>query len=257
MTGGLIVKKTSRLEKGEMRHMVERKGVLVTDVRGFANPVIARRLLDAGAAVVGADPSVETDTREDGLDLVAWSDPARIVESAVDRLGGRLDAIVISPAMPAPRTPVETLSADVLEAYFGRIAIQSLLFAAAAAAHMRRAKSGRIVFGTSSGPIGGIPGFAAYAAARSAVNGVVRTLALELASDGVSVNAVAPNFIQTETYYPRALLEDPVKGPKLLARVPMGRLGEADEVASVIELLALGRSGFVSGQVIPISGAWC
>jgi NAD(P)-dependent dehydrogenase (short-subunit alcohol dehydrogenase family) len=66
---------------------------------------------------------------------------------------------------------------------------------------------------------------------------------------------VAPNFIQTETYYPRAVLEDPVKGPKLLARVPMGRLGEAREVAELVTLLALGRSGFVNGQVINISGA--
>lgn len=237
--------------------MGERWGVLVTDVRGFANPVIARRLMEAGADVIGADPSIDTDGREDGLGLVAWSEPAHIVQRAFDRLGGRLDGIVISPAMPAPRTPVETLTAEALDAYFSRIATQSLLFASAAAAHMRRAKAGRIVFGTSSGPIGGIPGFVAYAAARSAVNGAVRTLALELAPDGVSVNAVAPNFIQTETYYPRALLEDPVKGPKLLARVPMGRLGEAEEVASLIELLVLGRSGFVSGQVIPISGAWC
>jgi NAD(P)-dependent dehydrogenase (short-subunit alcohol dehydrogenase family) len=89
------------------------------------------------------------------------------------------------------------------------------------------------------------------------VNGVVRTLALEVAGDGISVNAVAANYIQTETYYPKALLEDPVKGAKLLARVPMGRLGAAEEVAAVVELLALGQSGFVSGQVIPISGAWC
>ena len=80
---------------------------------------------------------------------------------------------------------------------------------------------------------------------------------LEVAADGISVNAVAANFIQTETYYPKAVLEDPVKGPKLLSRVPMGRLGEAEEVAALVELLALGRSGFVSGQVIPISGAWC
>ena len=122
---------------------------------------------------------------------------------------------------------------------------------------MRPHKAGRIVFGSSSGPIGGIPGFAAYASARAAINGVVRTLALEVAGDGISVNAVAANFIQTETYYPKALLNDPVKGPKLLARVPMGRLGEAEEVAALTEMLALGDSGFVSGQVIPISGAWC
>ncbi|HVY89866.1 MAG TPA: SDR family oxidoreductase, partial [Hyphomonadaceae bacterium] len=92
---------------------------------------------------------------------------------------------------------------------------------------------------------------------RAAVNGAVRTLALELAADGISVNAIAPNFIQTETYYPKALLNDPVKGPKLLARVPMGRLGEASEVAALAETFLLGNTGFVSGQVIPISGAWC
>jgi NAD(P)-dependent dehydrogenase (short-subunit alcohol dehydrogenase family) len=141
--------------------------------------------------------------------------------------------------------------------YFQRLAAEALVFAGAAARVMRPNRSGRIVFMSSSGPIGGIPGFSAYASARAAVNGAVRSLALELAGDGISVNAVAANFIQTETYYPKALLDDPVKGPKLLARVPMGRLGEADEVAALVELLAIGKSGFVSGQVIPISGAWC
>ena len=159
--------------------------------------------------------------------------------------------------MPAPRTHVEDLGVEQLMAYFQRLAAESIAFAGAAVRAMRPGKAGRIVFGSSSGPIGGIPGFAAYAAARAAVNGVVRTLALEVAGDGISVNAVAANFIQTETYYPKALLEDPVKGPKLLARVPMGRLGAAEEVAALVELLALGHSGFVSGQVIPISGAWC
>ena len=159
--------------------------------------------------------------------------------------------------MPAPRIRVEDLTEENLMPYFQRLAAESLLFAGAAVKAMRPNKSGRIVFGSSSGPIGGIPGFAAYASSRAAINGVVRTLALEVAGDGISVNAVAANFIQTETYYPKALLEDPVKGPKLLARVPMGRLGEAEEVAALVELLALGQSGFVSGQVIPISGAWC
>lgn len=230
--------------------------VLVTDVKGFANPVTARRLKAAGAQVLGCDPSLAENGVCEDIDVIGWTAPADIVARAVEQFGGALDAIVIGPAMPAPRTPVEALSEEVLLEYFRRIAVESLLFAGAAAKAMRRQRAGRIVFCTSSGPIGGIPGFSAYAASRAAVNGAVRTLALELATDGISVNAVAPNFIQTETYYPKALLDDPVKGPKLLARVPMGRLGEAEEVAALVELLALGRSGFVSGQVISISGAW-
>jgi NAD(P)-dependent dehydrogenase (short-subunit alcohol dehydrogenase family) len=231
--------------------------VFLTDLRGFANPVIAARLRAAGARVIACDPAIASDGEEEGIEVAGWRPPADLVARAAQRFGGRLDAIFISPAMPAPRIKLEDLTADVLMPYFQRLAAESIAFAGAAAAAMRPNKAGRIVFGSSSGPIGGIPGFAAYAAARAAVNGVVRTLALELASDGISVNAIAANFIQTETYYPKALLDDPVKGPKLLSRVPMGRLGEADEVAALAELLLLGKSGFISGQVIPISGAWC
>lgn len=237
--------------------MSDSKNVLITELMGFANPVIARRLAAAGARVIGCDPAIARDGEHEGVDVVGWAKPADVVARATERFGGRLDAIVISSAMPAPRIRIEDLTEETLMPYFQRLAAESLLFAGAAVKAMRPNRSGRIVFGSSSGPIGGIPGFAAYASARAAVNGAVRTLALEVAGDGISVNAVAANFIQTETYYPKALLEDPVKGPKLLSRVPMGRLGEAEEVAALVELLALGKSGFVSGQVIPISGAWC
>lgn len=230
--------------------------VLLTDLLGFANPVIAKRLQAAGAQVLACDPAITSEGTEQGVSVVGWASPGEIVAHAAERFGGRLDAIVITPAMPAPRLKAEDLTVEALMPYFQRLSAEAIAFAGAAVKVMRPHKAGRIVFGTSSGHIGGIPGFSPYAAARAAVNGVVRSLALEVASDGISVNAVAPNFIQTETYYPKALLEDPVKGPKLLARVPMGRLGEAEEVAAMVEHLALGRSGFVSGQVINISGAW-
>lgn len=237
--------------------MIAQKNVLIAELLGFANPVIARRLKAAGARVIGADPGITVDGEHEGIEAIAWASPQDIVSKAVERFGGRLDAVVLAPAMPAPRLNADQLTVEALLPYFQRLAAEPLAFAGAAVKAMRPSKAGRIVFGTSSGHIGGTPGFAAYASARAAVNGAVRTLALEVAADGISVNAIAPNFIQTETYYPKALLNDPVKGPKLLARVPMGRLGEADEVAALVELLALGESGFVSGQVIPISGAWC
>lgn len=237
--------------------MADAKSILITDHKGFANPAIAERLTAAGHRMAATDRSISEDSSADGVELVSWGAPGEVVANAAERLGGRLDAIVISPSKPAPRTPIEDLTVEALTPYFVEIAAESIAFAGAAAKVMRPQKSGRIVFMSSSGPIGGIPGFAAYAAARAAVNGSVRTLALELAKDGISVNAVAANYIQTETYYPKALLEDPVKGPKLLSKVPMGRLGDAKEVAELVELLAVGNSGFVSGQVIPISGAWC
>ncbi|MEZ6029917.1 MAG: SDR family oxidoreductase [Hyphomonadaceae bacterium] len=237
--------------------MAEQANVFLAELLGFANPIIARQLQAAGARVLAADPGITADGEAEGVAALAWASPHDLVARATERFGGRLDAIVIAPAMPAPRLKAEDLTVDALMPYFQRLAAESLAFAGAAIKAMRPHKAGRIVFTTSSGHIGGIPGFAAYASARAAVNGAVRSLALEVAADGISVNAVAPNYIQTETYYPKALLADPVKGPKLLSRVPMGRLGEAEEVAALVELLTLGRSGFVSGQVIPISGAWC
>ncbi len=237
--------------------MADQKNVFIAELLGFANPVIARRLRAAGARVIAADPGLASDGAHEGVETIGWASPQDLIAQATDRFDGKLDAVVLAPAMPAPRLNADQLTVEALVPYFQRLAAEPLAFAGAAVKAMRPNKAGRIVFGTSSGHIGGTPGFAAYASARAAVNGAVRTLALEVAADGISVNAIAPNFIQTETYYPKALLADPVKGPKLLARVPMGRLGEADEVAALVELLALGESGFVSGQVIPISGAWC
>lgn len=238
-----------------MENAATKPSVLVTDARGFANPVIIDVLIAQGARVWACDPSVVDDHNEGAVRFLAWDRPERLVSRASSAAGGHLDAIVIAPATPAPRTPIETLTEDVLQVFFKRLSIEPLLFAGAAAAAMRPHKSGRIIFVTSAGPIGGIPGFGAYAAARGAINGAIKTLSLELASDGISVNAIAPNFIQTETYYPKSLLADPIKGPKLLARVPMGRLGRAEEVAALVATFAIGDVGFVSGQIIAIAGA--
>lgn len=233
--------------------------VLVTDATHFVGPELCERLIEEGARVIAADadfnntgitqsfvgprPKVET---------VAQTSAEETIAAAKAKLGD-LDVLVIPAALPAPRTPAETLNAGTTRPYFEKLAIEPLAMVAAA---LSTCAVKRIVFATSSGPIGGIPGFAAYAAARAAINGAVRSLALELAPKGISVNAVAPNFIQTETYYPKALLEDPAKREKLYGRIPLGRLGDASEAAEAIAFFALGNSGFVTGQVLNISGGW-
>ncbi|MEQ1783542.1 MAG: hypothetical protein ABMA14_19475, partial [Hyphomonadaceae bacterium] len=111
--------------------MTETKSVLVTELKGFANPVIARRLKDAGARVIGCDPSIVADGEDEGVETVAWGTPGDVTARAVERFGGRLDAIVISSAMPAPRIRVEDLTVEVLTPYFVRLAAESLAFAGA------------------------------------------------------------------------------------------------------------------------------
>ena len=119
---------------------------------------------------------------------------------------------------------------------------------------MKRQGGGRILFVTSAGPLQGIPGFGAYAAARSAITGAVKSLALELAPANIAVNALAPNYIQTEMYYPKAWLADERKREKLLARVPLARLGDPAEAAEAAALLVEGRAAFITGQILNISG---
>lgn len=222
--------------------------ILVTDAVHFIGPALAHRLRVGGSRVLEADESFP-----DGGDRICQSTPEATIARTI-AVAGRLDGLVISAAHPAPRTPAETLTAEVTRPYFEKLAIEPLALAAAAIPHLKAVGGGRIVFITSAGPLGGIPGFAAYAAARSAITGAVRSLAQELASANISVNAVAPNFIQTEMYYPRAWLEDDRKREKLLARIPMGRLGDPSEAAEAVALLAQTQASFITGQILNISG---
>jgi 3-oxoacyl-[acyl-carrier protein] reductase len=113
---------------------------------------------------------------------------------------------------------------------------------------MVRGRWGRIVSVTSVAAQTGNRGQANYAAAKGAVHAATRTLALELAARGVTVNAVAPGIIDSpmsESAFDRAAIE---------RLVPMQRAGRADEVAELVAFLASDAAGYITGQIIGING---
>jgi 3-oxoacyl-[acyl-carrier protein] reductase len=119
-----------------------------------------------------------------------------------------------------------------------------------AARHMLRKRYGRIVNLASVSGLVGNPGQANYSASKAGVVGFTRTVARELAKKGITCNAVAPGFIQTDM---TAVLPEKAK-EMALAAIPMARMGTAEEVASVIAFLASDEASYVTGHVLAVDG---
>jgi len=96
----------------------------------------------------------------------------------------------------------------------------------------------------------GSPGLSVYAATKAGLEGFARSLARELGSRGIRVNAVAPGFLETEL---SASLSEEDRG-RIVRRTPLGRLGQVADIVGAVEFLASSRAGFITGQVITIDG---
>jgi 3-oxoacyl-[acyl-carrier protein] reductase len=115
---------------------------------------------------------------------------------------------------------------------------------------MMKARWGRIINITSVVGASGNPGQANYAAAKAGIVGMTKSLAAELGSRNITVNCVAPGFIDTDMT--RALPEE--QKNVLLSRIPLGRLGRPEDVAAAVAYLASSAAGYVTGTVLHVNG---
>jgi NAD(P)-dependent dehydrogenase (short-subunit alcohol dehydrogenase family) len=99
----------------------------------------------------------------------------------------------------------------------------------------------------------GIPLVIAYSAAKAAVEGMTRNMAVELSPEGIRVNCIAPGFIKTKMSG-KAFDNDPERKRKVLSRTPMGRLGTPEEVADAVYYLTSDEASFITGVVLPVDG---
>jgi glucose 1-dehydrogenase len=174
------------------------------------------------------------------------SDPAtcdRLVRETVEKLGS-VDVLVNNAGVTAAK-PVLELTIEDFDKIFS-VDVKGAFFLSVAAAREMKGKGGAIVNVTSVHEHIPRPGFALYAAAKAALGMMTRSLALELAADGIRVNSVAPGAIATERNK---------EADELVPEIPLGRAGEPDEVAALVSYLAGDESGYVTGASFLIDGA--
>jgi NAD(P)-dependent dehydrogenase (short-subunit alcohol dehydrogenase family) len=242
---------------------MEPKVALITHATDYAGPGAARALAAAGFATVCHDPGFESAGERQAFEAAypgCIAGPAGAGRDALDfavTRFGRLDCVVSNAVFPALWSPIDELDIVDFRETLESLVIEPTLLLSRAAAVMKPQGRGNIIVVTSASPLHPEPGFAMYSSARAAANNLARCLARELAGHGISVNAIAPNFLASEVYYPAALWQDdPGRRDQLKRDVPLGRLGTAEELGELVVLLASGKANFLTGQVIPFTGGW-
>ena len=201
----------------------------------------ARQVVESVAAAGGKAESVR-------MDMADAAGAERAVTELAKRLG-RLDVLVANAGISIDGLLLRLKDEDILKTLSVNV-VGALACSRAAIKGMMRAKSGRIVFVSSVVGEMGNAGQTAYAASKAALLGAAKSIAREYASRGITVNAVAPGYIETDMTL--ALTDEQRQG--LLSGVPLARPGSADDVASAIVYLASDEASYITGQVIRING---
>ncbi len=216
--------------------------VIVTDI-----------LEDAGEKVAHSINAEGGHAEFHKLDVTSTED-AETVVAKVEHAHGAIDTVVCNAGI-AHKVPLDQLTDEKWDFTFDVDLKGMFRVIRAATPKMRKAGKGSIICLSSiMGVAYGWDEHVHYSSAKSGVVGLVRGLAVELAPSGIRVNGVAPGYIRTA----QALSEEHSLGPVGLEKaaefIPMGRVGEADDIADVIHFLASDAARYMTGQVVTVDG---
>ena len=242
--------------------MLKNKIILITDALHFLGKNGSRAMIHEGATVYAQDEAFLDDGARDafvaeipGVIAMPEQDPAEIVEKVM-ATEGRIDVMINNDAFPALKAAIDEADIDDFRKTLESLMVRGFHFAKEVSKHMKAAGRGKILFISSAAPRNGIPNYSMYVAARGGTNALAHSLAKELGRYNIQVNALAPNFVESPTYFPKELLENEAAFKKITSQIPLGRLGTQEEAADYLLFLVSDKSNFITGQVLYFAGGW-
>jgi 3-oxoacyl-[acyl-carrier protein] reductase len=236
------------------------KVAIVTGSGRGIGRAIALKLAEVGATVVVNDidkaaQAVAEEIQATGkkslaviADVSSASEVTRMIETTMATYG-RIDILVNNAGINRDQLLIR-MSDDDWDRVMDIDLKSVFLCTRAVLKHMLKARWGRVISIASIVGLVGNPGQANYAAAKAGIIGFTKSTAREVASRGITVNAIAPGFIDTEMT--QRLKED--KRQELMSRIPLGCLGSPDDIAEAVAFLASEEARYITGQVLAVDG---
>jgi 3-oxoacyl-[acyl-carrier protein] reductase len=241
--------------------MLQNQLALVTGASRGIGRAIALALGNAGARVIGTSTSAQGAARlteelashgYNGRGAVLDVGAAASIDALMAQLeaAGELPTILVNNAAITRDTLLLRMKPEDWDAVIATNLTGAFRLCKACVRHMMKARGGRIVNLTSVVGVTGNAGQANYAAAKAGLLGFSKSLARELASRAITVNAVAPGFIDTDMT--RALSE--AQRTALLQQIPAGRLGSPEDVAAAVLFLVSPQAAYITGETLHVNG---